>query len=61
MDTQEKTFEFIVKEKPVSAGIDPYLKLIDRTPKNNQYKFGQTPDKPNLELKGNDFSILIGE
>lgn len=49
MDKPEKTFEFIVNEKPVSAGIDPYHKLIDRTPKNNTYKFGQTPDKPNLK------------
>jgi ABC-2 type transport system permease protein len=60
MDAPEKTFEFTVTEKPVSAGIDPYLKLIDRTPKNNQYKFGETPDKPNLSLSGKDLSILIG-
>jgi ABC-2 type transport system permease protein len=60
MDTQEKTFEFTTAEKPVSAGIDPYLKLIDRTPKNNSCKFGETPAKPNLDLKGTDFSILIG-
>jgi ABC-2 type transport system permease protein len=60
MDAPEKTFEFTVTEKPVSAGIDPYLKLIDRTPKNNTCKFGETPAKPNLDLKGTDFSILIG-
>lgn len=60
MDKPEKTFEFIVSEKPVSAGIDPYLKLVDRTPKNNKYKFGETPSKPNLK-EGNvaDF-IQIG-
>lgn len=61
MDAPEKTFEFIVAEKPVSAGIDPYLKLIDRTPKNNSCKFGETPAKPNLDLKGTDFSILVGD
>ena len=60
MDAPEKTFEFTVTEKPVSAGIDPYLKLIDRTPKNNSCKFGETPAKPNLDLKGTDFSILLG-
>ena len=49
MDKPEQTFEFIVNEKPVSAGIDPYLKLVDRTPKNNKYKFGETPAKPNLK------------
>ncbi|MFY7964468.1 MAG: hypothetical protein ACOVO1_06200, partial [Chitinophagaceae bacterium] len=60
MDAPEKTFEFTVNKLPVSAGIDPYLKLIDRTPKNNQYKFGETPEKPNLSLTGKDLSILIG-
>jgi ABC-2 type transport system permease protein len=61
MDKPEKTFEFIVQEKPVSAGIDPYHKLIDRTPKNNTYKFGQTPDKPNLKAGGSPAFIQVGE
>jgi ABC-2 type transport system permease protein len=30
-----ETFEFVVNEKPVKAGIDPYNKLIDRNPKDN--------------------------
>ena len=60
MDAQDKTFEFTVAEEPTSAGIDPYLKLIDRTPKNNSCKFGATPEKPNLDLTGKDLSILIG-
>ncbi|MBX9785393.1 MAG: ABC transporter permease [Chitinophagaceae bacterium] len=60
MDKPEKTFEFIVKEKPVSAGIDPYHKLIDRTPKNNTYKFGQTPEKPNLKAGSSGPVIQIG-
>jgi ABC-2 type transport system permease protein len=49
MDKPEKTFTYIVKEKPYSAGIDPYLKLIDRTPDNNSYQFGKEPKIPNLE------------
>jgi ABC-2 type transport system permease protein len=60
MNEPEKTFEFIVKEKPVSAGIDPYLKLIDRTPKNNSYKFGVTPEKPNLGTKSDNLMIQFG-
>jgi ABC-2 type transport system permease protein len=51
MDRPEKTFEFIVSEKPVSAGIDPYYKLIDRTPDNNTWKFGSKPPKANTEAK----------
>jgi ABC-type transport system involved in multi-copper enzyme maturation permease subunit len=32
------TFEFIVNEKPVKAGIDPLNKLIDRNPEDNTKK-----------------------
>ncbi|MCU0404941.1 MAG: hypothetical protein MUE99_10385, partial [Chitinophagaceae bacterium] len=49
MDAPEKTFKFMVSEKPVSAGIDPYLKLIDRAPENNTAEFGKKPKKPNLD------------
>ncbi len=49
MDKPEKTFEFIVNEKPYSAGIDPYYKLIDRTPDNNTFTFGSKPPKVNIE------------
>jgi len=48
MDQPEKTFEFIVKEEPASAGIDPYLLLIDRSPDNNLYKFSEKPSVPEL-------------
>lgn len=51
MDQPEKTFEFMVNEKPIHAGIDPYCKLIDRTPDNNTWKFGSKPPKVNLETK----------
>jgi ABC-2 type transport system permease protein len=30
-----ETFEIVVGEKPVKAGIDPFNKLIDRNPKDN--------------------------
>lgn len=60
MDKPEQTFEFIVKEKPVSAGIDPYLKLVDRTPKNNKYKFTETPSKPNLKEGNVGVTIQFG-
>lgn len=60
MDKQEQSFEFIVNEKPFSAGIDPYLKLIDRTPANNTCKFGKTPEKPNLDEKETKFGNLFG-
>ncbi len=60
MDQPQKTFEFVVKEKPVSAGIDPYLKLIDRTPDNNIVSFGSVPDKVNLDPNKSDFPFSMG-
>jgi ABC-2 type transport system permease protein len=51
MDQPEKTFEFIVNEKPLSAGLDPYNKLIDRTPDNNTWKFGSKPPKVSTDAK----------
>ena len=64
MDAPEKTFEFVVNEKPISAGIDPYHKLIDRTPDNNTWKFGSKPPKVNpdaKETKGIVISVGDGE
>jgi ABC-2 type transport system permease protein len=46
MDQPEKTFEYIVNEKPEHAAIDPYLLLIDRNRENNKCKFGEKPEKP---------------
>jgi len=61
MDQPEKTFEFVVNEKPASAGIDPYHKLIDRTPDNNTWKFGSKPPKVNLDVKETKgVSVTIG-
>lgn len=51
IDQPEKTFTFLVSEKPVSAGIDPYLKLIDRTPDNNTAKFGTKPRPVSLDVE----------
>lgn len=60
MDKQEQSFEFTVTQKPELVGIDPYLKLIDRTPDNNTCKFGKTPAKPNLDLKETKMGVIIG-
>lgn len=38
VNTQNPTFEIIVDEKPESAGVDPYNKLIDRHSDNNTTK-----------------------
>ncbi len=51
MDGNEKSFEFIVNEEPEFAGLDPYNKLIDRTPDNNIAKFGTKPAIPSLSEK----------
>ena len=62
MDAPEKKFEFVVKEKPVSAGVDPYLKLIDRTPDNNNCRFGEKPVEPKLKegTDGFNFEFKLG-
>ncbi|MBL7883992.1 MAG: ABC transporter permease [Bacteroidia bacterium] len=48
IDKNKMEFEIIVDEEPVKAGVDPYNKLIDRTPDNNTklFKGGDvnTPD-----------------
>jgi ABC-2 type transport system permease protein len=53
IDKAKMEFNIIVNEEPVSVGIDPYNKLIDRTPDNNtrslkgDNKESETPqDKP---------------
>lgn len=64
MDQPEKTFEFVVNEKPLSAGLDPYNKLIDRTPANNTWKFGSKPPKVSTDAKesrgSGDITITVG-
>jgi hypothetical protein len=38
----QNKFELIVNEKPGKAGIDPYNKLIDRTPGDNMKEMNKT-------------------
>lgn len=59
MDKAEKTFEFIMDREPVSAGLDPYNKLIDRIPENNRCKFGTKPTPPDLNANSGNISITL--
>ena len=54
-----KTFEFIVDKEPVSAGLDPYNKLIDRIPDNNRCKFGSMPMPPDLNANSSNVSVTF--
>ncbi len=59
MDKPVKTFEFIVDKEPTSAGLDPYNKLIDRSPENNRCKFGSMPTPPDLDASSSNVSITL--
>ncbi|MBM3442315.1 MAG: hypothetical protein FJX89_06385 [Bacteroidetes bacterium] len=59
MDKPEKTFEWLLKEKPHSAGIDPNHLLIDRNAKNNTARFGEKPVVPDLNPGGNPMMMLM--
>lgn len=59
MDKSTKTFEFIIDKEPVSAGIDPYNKLIDREPDNNRCKFGAIPTPPDLSAGSSNVNVTI--
>jgi ABC-2 type transport system permease protein len=59
MDKPVKTFEFIIDKEPVSAGLDPYNKLIDRIPDNNRCKFGETPRPSDLDANSSNVGITI--
>ncbi|MBC7862676.1 MAG: hypothetical protein IAF38_06850 [Bacteroidia bacterium] len=54
-----QVFEIIVDEKPSKAGIDPYNKLIDRTPQNNTRAFGAPYEKDAPSLDG--LFIKVGD
>lgn len=58
LNADEQSFEFIVNEKPEFVGIDPYNKLIDRTPENNIANFGIQPRIPSLTEKENRYINL---
>jgi ABC-2 type transport system permease protein len=50
IDKNKMEFELLVDEEPIKAGIDPYNKLIDRTPDNNSKSFkGGDKDAPSNE------------
>jgi ABC-2 type transport system permease protein len=49
---KNQVFEFIVDEKPVKVGIDPYNKLVDRSPDNNSCVIGQVPKKDAPDMSG---------
>ena len=59
MDKPVKTFEFMVDKEPVSAGLDPYNKLIDRIPDNNRCKFGATPKPADINANSSNVGITI--
>jgi ABC-2 type transport system permease protein len=54
----EQTIELVVDEEPESAGIDPYNKLIDRSPDNNIRKF-KGGEKPETE-GGGGVTVRVG-
>jgi ABC-2 type transport system permease protein len=60
MDKDVKTFEFVVDEKPIKAGIDPYVKLIDRKPDNNMWNFGTKPPKVSTAAGNDNMMLVIG-
>jgi ABC-2 type transport system permease protein len=59
IDKNKMTFEITVDEEPVKVGIDPYNKLIDRTPDNNTRSL-KGGDKEVDEDEGTNVSITIG-
>jgi ABC-2 type transport system permease protein len=59
MDKPEKSFEWVLKEKPHSAGIDPNHLLIDRNAKNNSARFGEKPVVPDLKPGGNPVMMFM--
>ncbi|MCW3070388.1 MAG: hypothetical protein JWO44_278 [Bacteroidetes bacterium] len=58
IDKDKMEFEITVDEEPVKVGIDPYNKLIDRTPDNNT-KSLKDGDKATAE-NGENVTIQIG-
>lgn len=59
MDQAVKTVEFIVDKEPLSAGLDPYNKLIDRIPDNNRCKFGSVPLPPDLDANSSNVGVTF--
>ncbi|MDR4950623.1 M1 family aminopeptidase [Chryseobacterium sp. ES2] len=60
IDKPEKSFTFLVDEEPLQAGIDPYVKLIDRNMKNNVHDFKSKPNKVNLDEDEKSGGVGVG-
>ncbi len=58
IDKNKMEFEILLTEEPVKAGIDPYNKLIDRTPDNNVRSF--TDKAPVKDAEGGGTVVIIG-
>jgi ABC-2 type transport system permease protein len=59
IDKNKMEFEITVDEEPVKVGIDPYNKLIDRTPDNNTRSL-KGGDKEVDETEGTNVTIKLG-
>jgi ABC-2 type transport system permease protein len=53
-------FEIIVAQEPVKVGIDPYNKLIDRTPDNNTKSLKGGDKDSDGDNEGTSVSIKVG-
>jgi ABC-2 type transport system permease protein len=60
IDKNKMEFEIIVDEEPVSCGIDPYNKLVDRTPDNNRRNFKGTNKDTDAAGQDGGVTITIG-
>lgn len=58
IDKNKMNFEIIVDEEPVKVGIDPYNKLIDRTPDNNTRSIKEG-NKTTIEDNKEEESVTI--
>lgn len=59
MTKDKMDFEVLVDEEPVKVGIDPYNKLIDRTPDNNSRSM-KDGDAPVANDEGGGVTITVG-
>lgn len=60
IDKNKMEFEITVNEEPVKVGIDPYNKLIDRTPDNNTRSLKGGNSESDSEEHSESVSITIG-
>jgi len=60
IDKDKMDFEITVDQEPVKVGIDPYNKLIDRTPDNNTRSMKDGGNKDIPENEGTNVTIKVG-